>query len=91
MFLASISSLEPILATYNFTVDFVTYPLKTKDAMSYYDVDAILTDSQKLPCTFELDVPGLGYLDGNPGQTVSIPQAISMTMFYICSPSNEES
>lgn len=40
--------------------------------MSYYDVDAILTDSQKLPCTFELDVPGLGYLDGNAGGTVSL-------------------
>lgn len=39
--------------------------------MSYYDIDAILTDSQKLPCTFELDVPGLGYLDGNAGGTVS--------------------
>ena len=39
--------------------------------MSYYDVDAILTDAQKLPCTFEIDVPGLGYLDGNPGGTVS--------------------
>lgn len=38
--------------------------------MSYYDVDAILTDAQKLPCTFEIDVPGLGYLDGNPGGTV---------------------
>lgn len=38
--------------------------------MSYYDVDAILTDAQKLPCTFEIDVPGLGYLDGNPGSTV---------------------
>lgn len=38
--------------------------------MSYYDVDAILTDVQKLPCTFQLDVPGLGYLDGNPGETV---------------------
>jgi GINS complex subunit 3 len=38
--------------------------------MSYYDVDAILTDSQKLPCTFELDVPGLGYLEGNAGGTV---------------------
>ena len=40
--------------------------------MSYYDVDAILTDSQKLPCTFELDVPGLGYLEGNAGAMVSI-------------------
>jgi GINS complex subunit 3 len=38
--------------------------------MSYYDIDAILTDSQKLPCTFELDVPGLGYLEGNVGGTV---------------------
>jgi GINS complex subunit 3 len=42
--------------------------------MSYYDVDAILTDSQKLPCTFELDVPGLGYLEGNAGGTVSLPK-----------------
>lgn len=33
--------------------------------MSYYDVDAILTDAQKVPCTFELTVPGLGYLEGN--------------------------
>ena len=32
---------------------------------SYYDVDAILTDAQKVPCTFELTVPGLGYLEGN--------------------------
>ena len=39
-------------------------------AMSYYDVDAILTESQKLPVTFQLSVPGLGYLDGNPGETV---------------------
>ncbi|KAI9821457.1 MAG: DNA replication protein [Thelocarpon impressellum] len=34
---------------------------------SYYDIDAILTDAQKVPCTFELAVPGLGYLDGNAG------------------------
>ncbi|KAJ4404758.1 DNA replication protein [Didymella pomorum] len=33
--------------------------------MSYYDVDSILTDAQKVPCTFELTVPGLGYLEGN--------------------------
>ena len=38
---------------------------------SYYDIDAILTDAQKLPCTFELDVPGLGYIDGNVGGDVS--------------------
>jgi hypothetical protein len=28
----------------------------------YYDIDAILTDSQRIPCTFELDVPRIGYL-----------------------------
>jgi GINS complex subunit 3 len=37
---------------------------------SYYDIDAILTDAQKLPCTFELDVPGLGFIDGNAGGDV---------------------
>ncbi|MCJ1424188.1 DNA replication protein [Sticta canariensis] len=35
--------------------------------MSYYDVDAILTDAQKVPCTFELEIPGLGYIDDNTG------------------------
>jgi len=35
--------------------------------MSFYDIDAILTDAQKVPCTFELTVPGLGFLDGNMG------------------------
>ena len=39
---------------------------------SYYDIDAILTDAQKVPCTFDIDVPGLGYLDENPGGDVLI-------------------
>ena len=38
---------------------------------SYYDIDAILTDAHKVPCTFEIDVPGLGFLDENPGGDVS--------------------
>ncbi|KAF9888021.1 DNA replication protein [Aspergillus nanangensis] len=38
--------------------------------MSYYDIDSILTDGQKLPCTFELEVPGLGILEGNPGDNI---------------------
>ncbi len=55
--------------------------------MSYYDLDSILTSSSKLPCTFNLDVPGLGYLEGGSstldagpinrnikaGSTVSLP------------------
>ena len=53
--------------------------------MSYYDVDEILTDAQKLPCTFEIDVPGLGYLDGNPGGTVSkISNAVDEQILRCC-------
>ncbi|KAF4258246.1 hypothetical protein LV164_000191 [Aspergillus fumigatus] len=44
--------------------------------MSYYDVDSILTDSQKLPCTFELEVPGLGILEGNPGEDVALSDRV---------------
>lgn len=40
---------------------------------SYYDIDAILTDAQKVPCTFDLDIPGLGYLDENAGGDVPNP------------------
>lgn len=40
--------------------------------MSYYDVDAILTDAQKVPCTFELEIPGLGYIDENAGGDVRV-------------------
>ncbi|KAE9365794.1 GINS complex, Psf3 component [Stipitochalara longipes BDJ] len=36
--------------------------------MSYYDIDAILTDNQKVPCTFNLTLPQLGYLDSTPGR-----------------------
>ncbi|QIW98700.1 hypothetical protein AMS68_004218 [Peltaster fructicola] len=38
--------------------------------MAYYDLNSILTDAQKVPCTFELSVPGLGYLGGNTGADV---------------------
>ncbi|KAL9034304.1 MAG: hypothetical protein Q9214_007101, partial [Letrouitia sp. 1 TL-2023] len=40
---------------------------------SYYSPDAILTDAQKVPCTFEIPIPGLGFLDDNPGGDVSFP------------------
>lgn len=32
-----------------------------------------LTSAQKVPCTFELTVPGLGYLQGNAGEDVRLP------------------
>ena len=39
---------------------------------SYYDVDAILADTQKVPCPFYIDAPGLGFLDGNSIRDVSV-------------------
>src|SRR5467141_2891895 len=29
-----------------------------------------MPSTQKIPCTFDLEVPGLGFLDGNPGDEV---------------------
>ncbi|EGE82652.2 DNA replication complex GINS protein psf3 [Blastomyces gilchristii SLH14081] len=49
--------------------------------MSYYDLDAILTDAQKLPCTFELEVPGLGYLDGNVGEDIKPGTRIDLPLW----------
>ena len=50
---------------------------------SYYDVDAILTDAQKVPCTFDLDMPGLGYLDENAGGDVQFPHSPSFFQLLI--------
>ena len=55
---------------------------------SYYDVDAILTDAQKVPCTFDLDIPGLGYLDENAGGDVLLSLSI---IFQSTSPSSTSS
>ncbi|KAJ6090150.1 hypothetical protein N7486_008965 [Penicillium sp. IBT 16267x] len=49
--------------------------------MSYYDIDSILTDAQKLPCTFELEVPGLGVLEGNPGEDIKAGTRIDLPLW----------
>lgn len=45
--------------------------------MSYYSPDAIITDSQKAPCTFELAVPHLTALNAGskitPGTKLELP------------------
>ena len=43
---------------------------------SYYNIDAILTDAQKVPCTFTLDLPNMGYLDDNAGGDVLLPTTL---------------
>lgn len=81
--------------------------------MSYYDIDAILTDAQacslvlfhltppsntpqKVPCTFELDVPTLGYLDNNAGTTLKSGTRVDLPlwlaeMLAVSSPNSQKS
>jgi GINS complex subunit 3 len=53
-------------------------------AMSYYDIDAILTDAEKVPCQFELDIPDLGHLDNSPslkaGTQILLPLWLAETL-----------
>ncbi|RKP08192.1 DNA replication complex GINS protein psf3 [Thamnocephalis sphaerospora] len=34
----------------------------------YYDIDSILADQQRIPCTMNIEGTALGYLDNNPGE-----------------------
>lgn len=38
--------------------------------MGYYDIDDVLADSVDFPCKFQYFLPGLGYLEGNPGKAI---------------------
>ena len=37
----------------------------------YYSVDSILAENQKIQCTFKVDVPDMGHLDGGNERDVS--------------------
>ncbi|OBA15149.1 uncharacterized protein OGAPODRAFT_101621 [Ogataea polymorpha] len=61
--------------------------------MSYYDIDDILADSQKLPCKFSITIPGLGYLNGEPGRPIKENVRLELPIWLaeilaICSISN---
>ncbi|ERT03360.1 hypothetical protein HMPREF1624_01673 [Sporothrix schenckii ATCC 58251] len=49
--------------------------------MSYYDVDDILTDAEKIPCEFQIDVPGLGYLDQTPSHTLKAGTRLQLPLW----------
>lgn len=56
----------------------------------------ILIASQKVPCTFELDVPQLGYLDNNPTHTLRSGTRVDLPlwlaeMLAVSSPSSTKS
>lgn len=47
---------------------------------------ADLAHPQKLPCTFELEVPGLGVLEGNPGENVWLRTPIILLFWSMLYP-----
>lgn len=47
----------------------------------YYNLDDILAEGEKLPCRFNLTVPGLGYLEGNPGKPVSKGASVELPLW----------
>ncbi|SPO05352.1 probable DNA replication complex GINS protein PSF3 [Cephalotrichum gorgonifer] len=49
--------------------------------MSYYDIDAILTEAEKVPCKFELDIPDLGHLDNNPSDTLKAGTTLTLPLW----------
>ncbi|KAL8838265.1 MAG: hypothetical protein Q9176_005194 [Flavoplaca citrina] len=49
--------------------------------MSYYSISAILTSAQKVPCTFDLPIPNLGFLDDNPGGDIPPHTPISLPLY----------
>lgn len=49
--------------------------------MSYYDLDDVLTDGEKIPCRFNMTVPGLGYLEGNPGKAIEKNTKIELPLW----------
>lgn len=42
------------------------------DALAVCSVVIIILFVQKVPCTFDITVPGLGYMEGNPGGDVRL-------------------
>lgn len=39
--------------------------------MGYYDIEDILAESEKFPCKFNYEIPGLGYLESRSGKSIS--------------------
>lgn len=47
----------------------------------YYSLDALLSETQKVPCSFNLDVPNMGHLEGTSERDVRLPPASSYSNF----------
>lgn len=50
-------------------------------AIDYYDIDDILSTAEKIPCKFNMTIPGLGYLEGNPGRPIQKDSRIELPLW----------
>ncbi|SGZ49006.1 CIC11C00000002551 [Sungouiella intermedia] len=49
--------------------------------MGYYDIDEVLAAGERVPCKFNLTVPGLGFLEGNPGKPIEEGAKVDIPMW----------
>lgn len=49
--------------------------------MGYYSLQDAASDAQRLPLRFSLDIPGLGYLEGNPGGEIEKGLVVNLPMW----------
>ena len=49
--------------------------------MAYFDLDDVLCDGSEVPCRFLHTVPGLGFLDGRPGGTVTAGTTLRLPLW----------
>lgn len=49
--------------------------------MGYYDIDDVLTDNAEIPCKFLHDIPGLGYLENNPGGSIHVNSQLKLPLW----------
>ncbi|TDL29469.1 GINS complex, Psf3 component, partial [Rickenella mellea] len=49
----------------------------------YYSIDAILSENQKLQCTFKIDIPDLGYLDGGAERDIKALSKLQLPFWLV--------
>ena len=47
----------------------------------YYDLDDILADGENIPCKFNITVPGLGYLSGDPEKPMQKDTTVDLPLW----------
>ncbi|KIP09880.1 hypothetical protein PHLGIDRAFT_126021 [Phlebiopsis gigantea 11061_1 CR5-6] len=49
----------------------------------YYSIDSILSENQKIQCTFKVDVPDMGHLDGGNEQDIKALNKLQIPMWMV--------